>query len=88
MRYSDLHMALRKGEATGKQTQAARLFSSAASPLGRPGRDHLDSKGSAYSIKNPHRDFPGGSVVKNPSADAGNTGLIPGPGRSHIPQSN
>ena len=26
--------------------------------------------------------FPGGSVVKNPPANAGNTGLIPGSGRS------
>ena len=29
-------------------------------------------------------DFPGGSLVKNPPANAGDTGLIPGPGRSHI----
>ena len=28
------------------------------------------------------RDFPGGSVVKNLPADAGDTGLIPGSGRS------
>ena len=27
--------------------------------------------------------FPGGSVVKNPPAHAGDTGLIPGSGRSH-----
>ena len=27
-------------------------------------------------------DFPGGSVVKNPPANAGDTGLIPEPGRS------
>ena len=27
--------------------------------------------------------FPGGSVVKNPPANVGDTGLIPGPGRSH-----
>ena len=27
-------------------------------------------------------DFPGGPVVKNPPADAGDTGLIPGSGRS------
>ena len=27
-------------------------------------------------------DFPGGSMVKNPSANAGDTGSIPGPGRS------
>ena len=26
--------------------------------------------------------FPGGSVVKNPPANAGDAGLIPGPGRS------
>ena len=29
-------------------------------------------------------DFPGGTVVKNPPASAGDTGLIPGPGRSHV----
>ena len=34
------------------------------------------------------RDFPGGTVVKNPPANAGDTGLSPGPGRSHMPQSN
>ena len=33
-------------------------------------------------------DFPGGTVVKNPPAIAGNTGSIPGPGRSHMPWSN
>ena len=32
------------------------------------------------------RDFPGGPVVKNPPASTGDTGSIPGPGRSHIPQ--
>ena len=32
--------------------------------------------------------FPGGSVVKNLPANAGDTGLIPGPGRSHVPWSN
>ena len=33
-------------------------------------------------------DFPGGAVVKNPPANAGDTGSSPGPGRSHMPQSN
>ena len=33
-------------------------------------------------------DFPGGAVVKNPPAKAGDTGSSPGPGRSHMPQSN
>ena len=34
------------------------------------------------------RDFPGGAVVKNLPANAGDMGLIPGPGRSHMPWSN
>ena len=32
--------------------------------------------------------FPGGSVVRSLPANAGNMGLVPGPGRSHMPQSN
>ena len=31
------------------------------------------------------RGFPGGSVDKNPPANPGDTGLIPGSGRSHMP---
>ena len=34
------------------------------------------------------RDFPGGAVVKNLPANAGDMALIPGPGRSHMPWSN
>ena len=34
------------------------------------------------------RDFPGGAVVKNLPCNAGNMGSSPGPGRSHMPQSN
>ena len=33
-------------------------------------------------------DFTGGTVVKNLPASAGDTGSIPAPGRSHVPQSN
>ena len=32
--------------------------------------------------------YRGGSVVRNPPANAGDTDLTPGPGRSHMPQSN
>ena len=32
--------------------------------------------------------FPGGTVIKNPPANAGDTDLSPGPGRSHMSQSN
>ena len=34
------------------------------------------------------RDFPGGAVVKNPPANAEDMGSSPGPGRSHMLQSN
>ena len=34
------------------------------------------------------RRFPGGAVVKNPPANAGDVGSSPGPGRSHMPCSN
>ena len=34
------------------------------------------------------RDFSGDPVVKNPPANAGDTGLIPGPGRFHMPWDN
>ena len=33
-------------------------------------------------------DLPGGPVVKNPPDKAGDMGLIPGPGRLHMPRSN
>ena len=34
------------------------------------------------------RGFPGGAVVKNPPANAGDTGSSPGPERSHVLRSN
>ena len=41
------------------------------------------------SLKNAHvQDFPDGTVVKNPPANAGDTGSSPGLGISHTPQSN
>ena len=38
--------------------------------------------------RNWDRDFPGGTVVKNLPANGGDTGSSPGPGRSHMLQSN
>ena len=36
----------------------------------------------------PFQGFPGGSLVKNPPAYAGDRGLSPGPGRPRVPWSN
>ena len=44
--------------------------------------------GQNYNSKRYMQDFPGGTVVKNPPANAGDTGSSPGPGRYHMPQSN
>ena len=41
-----------------------------------------------YVLKITHEGFPGGTVVKNPPANAEDTGSSPGPGRSHMPRSN
>ena len=39
-------------------------------------------------LRNQLRDNPGGAVVKNPPANAGDTGSSLGPGRSHVPRSS
>ena len=39
-------------------------------------------------MKITYMDFPGGPVVKNLPASAGDMGSIPGPGRFHMPRSN
>ena len=49
-------------------------------------QDQQHCLGTCYNCK--FSGFPGGLVVKNPPANAGNTGSIPGPGRSHVPQRN
>ena len=38
--------------------------------------------------KNLKWSFPGGSVIKNPPADAGDTCSVPGPGSPHVPWSS
>ena len=39
------------------------------------------------TIKQFYQDFPAGTVVKNPPANAGDMGSSPGPGRLHMPRS-
>ena len=42
----------------------------------------------AIPYQMPILDFPGGPVVKNLPANAGDMGSVPGLGRSHMPQGN
>ena len=41
-----------------------------------------------FEFKMHVEDFPGGAVVKNLPANAGDTGLSPGPRRFHMPWGN
>ena len=41
-----------------------------------------------WNLKHVIWGFPGGAVVENLPADAGDTGSSPGLGRSHMPRSN
>ena len=50
--------------------------------MGNGGKENYKSK------KNHGEGFPGGPVVGNPPASAGDTGSSSGPGRFHMPWSN
>ena len=48
-----------------------------------------DPEGTAISgLRKTTVDFPGGPVVKNPPANAGDRALVPGSGRFHMPWGN
>ena len=55
--------------------------------LGHSLNIHIQQIDARYSKVN-WEGFPGGTVVKNLPANAGDTGSSPGPGRSHMPRSN
>ena len=59
------------------------------SPLGTgpTASKFVESSKTVYS-KRGLGDFPGGTVVGNPPANAGDTGSSPGPGGSHLSRSN
>ena len=52
------------------------------------GKPPLYSESSFLPLNWGSWDFPGGAVVKNPPANAGDTGSRPSPGRSHMPWSS
>ena len=59
-----------------------------------PGQDR-DREGESENQRGTERekedrclDLPGGPVIRNPPADAGDMGWIPGLGRSHVPWGN
>ena len=49
---------------------------------------HTHKEGGISHYKFLGRGFPGGAVVENLPANAGDTGSSPGLGRSHMPRSN
>ena len=55
-------------------------------PVGKDGK--WWNQAGWYNFKSLALGFPGGRVVKNSPANAGDTGLLSGPGRCHMPGSN
>ena len=51
------------------------------------GFKHSRTRNPLNNAVNIRKGLPSGSVVKNLPANAGDMSLIPGPGRSHMPQS-
>ena len=49
---------------------------------------HRQHRAAGAALRTRKVGFPGGAVVKNAPANAGDTGSIPGPGRSHMPRSS
>ena len=50
--------------------------------------DELKEREVRCLLKSHRQGFPGGAVVENLRANAGDTGSSPGLGRSHMPRSN
>ena len=53
-----------------------------------PGTDTRPFHLITVQLKKQSRGFPGGAVVENPPANAGDTGSCPGLGGSHMPRSD
>ena len=56
-------------------------------PKETKGKDQPFFQWSKSILEIKEKGFPGGSVVKNLPANAGDMGSSPGPGRSHMPRS-
>ena len=54
----------------------------------RQRQDHRQPNSPTHYIKNLSKDFLSSAVDMNPPTNVGNTGSAPGPGRSHMQQSN
>ena len=74
-RHRDLISDWKTGEALGEQVSPKLSLGS------------LQNYNMNNRVKDTVEGFPGGAVVRNPPANAGDTGSSPGLGRSHMPRS-
>ena len=75
------------GPALGAKKKAAKVADKNCCPLGACMAE-AEGAGEGLPSKRIVWGFPGGAVVENPPANAGDTGSSPGLGRSHMPRSN
>ena len=76
--------------ATPPHTAEVCALAEGAGPLRKPS-SRVQVPTACLRLKLRHQvvgDFPGGAVVENLPANAGDTASSPGPGRSHMPRSN
>ena len=69
-----------------KARELRELKFSGSPPYTLPGHPRAGHPGAA--LNSPLLDYPGGPVVKSPTANAGDTGSIPAPGIFHMLQGN
>ena len=78
-----------RGETKKEKSLNVRLSVWITSQMVRPFTEERKTKwGQVRESKVMRWGFPGGAVVENPPANAGDTGSSPGLGRSHMPRSN
>lgn len=77
---------LRAGGLQGQQGDSQGLAQN--TPATQPGGDLWARVPSQNGVNSAASDFPGATVNGTLPADAGDTGLIPAPGGSHVPRSD
>ena len=84
----EYYSAIKKNEITPLAATWMDLEIIILNEVGQKEQDKYHMTSLICGIQNMVQDFPGGAVVKNPPANAEDTGSSPGPRRFHMPWNN
>ena len=76
------------GQSVLKEMSWVTILGRGKSPRKSQGQENVSELTERTANRTTGLGFPGGAVVKNPPANAKDTGSSPGPGRSHMLRSN